>query len=297
MKVNSSSISKILKDVKFNKSLSAYTTFKIGGKAKYFFIAKNNEDVVKAVDYSRNNSINYFVLGSGSNILFCDKGFDGLVIKMENKDIEFNGDLVKSESGIKLQKLIQLSILRNLSGLEHLIGIPGTLGGGIAGNIGTPTEWIEKCIKKVEIVNNHGQIEIIDGRDCDFSYRNSRFKNNGSEIILSAVLKLSESSPSEIRRKIKYYLEKRQHQPANLPCAGSIFKNPPNKKAWEIIDKLGLRGKKIGGAQVSPEHANFIINSGEAKAEDVVMLISYIKQQARDQFGIQLQEEIKYVGF
>jgi len=288
---------KKLKGLQENHILAPYTSFKIGGPAKYFFVAERNSDIIKAVKLARESQIDYFILGNGSNILISDLGFDGLVIKMENNKIDFNENIVTAESGVKVQKLIRETISRNLSGLEHLIGIPGTVGGGVAGNIGTPNQWIDEHIIDVTILDDQGEQIILPKSQCDFSYRYSRFKNNDTEIILSARFRLLPSSQKIIQQKVKDFLEKRSHQPVNQPCAGSIFKNPEGHKAWKLIDEVNMRGKKVGGAKVSEEHANFIINTGRATAEDVVVLISLIKQQVRDNLGVQLNEEIKYIGF
>lgn len=277
--------------------LAPFTTFKIGGPAKYFFIAKNNEDIVKSVKISREIGLNFFILGGGSNILVSDKGFDGLVIKIQNSQISIKANIVNAESGSLLQKLIQFTLKNKFSGLEHLVGIPGTVGGGIAGNVGTPDKWIDHNLIDVDFLNSEGDLEKVTKSQCDFSYRFSRFKYNTQDIILSARWELTPSSDKNLNSSVKKFLESRGKQPVNYPCAGSIFKNPPGEKAWQLVEKIGLRGKQIGGAKISDEHSNFIINVNNATAEDVVILISFVKQQVRDNLGIQLQEEIKYIGF
>ncbi|MBU1037077.1 UDP-N-acetylmuramate dehydrogenase [Patescibacteria group bacterium] len=290
-------LKKILPDLKENEVLALYTTFKIGGPAKYFFIAKSNDDVIKAIKTAKELGINFFILGGGSNILISDKGFNGLVIKMENQKIKINNNIIFTESGLPLQKLIRKAIENSLSGLEFCIGIPGTVGGAIAGNTGSPKEWIGQKIIKVTVLNPEEEIEEIPKSQCDFSYRYSRFKYDDKSIILSGEFQLEKASPTHIQGLVNEYLEKRKNQPIKYPSAGSIFKNPEGKKAWQLIEEAGLRGKKIGSAEVSEEHANFIINTGKAKADDIVILISYIKQQVRDKLGVQMQEEIKYIGF
>jgi len=280
-----------------NVILATYTSFKIGGPAKYFFVAKSNDDVIKAIKTAKEFNIIFFILGGGSNILVSDKGFDGLIIKMENQKIEIKDNLIYVESGMPLQKLLRKAIEHSLSGLEFLISIPGTVGGAIAGNTGTPKEWIGQKIIKVTVLNTEEEIKEIPKSQCDFFYRYSRFKYDDKSIILSAEFQLEKASPTHIQGLVNEYLGKRKNQPTKYPSAGSIFKNPEGQKAWQLIEEAGLRGKKIGGAKVSEEHANFIINTGKAKADDIVILISYIKQQVRDKLGFQLQEEIKYVGF
>ncbi|MBI5038074.1 MAG: UDP-N-acetylmuramate dehydrogenase [Candidatus Kerfeldbacteria bacterium] len=299
MEKNNPQLLTILPGVKEREILAPYTSFKIGGPARYFYSATNNSDFVHAIRTARELRIPYFILGNGSNILVADKGFSGLVIKQDNHQIIYQGTTVIAESGVKLQKLIRDTISHGLTGLEYLMGIPGTIGGGVAGNVGTPRagEWIDEHLVSVEILDAESHQQTIPKSQCDFSYRFSRFKYTETEIILSATFSLSQAPAAEIQQNVKMFLDKRSHQPIHLPCAGSIFKNPPGHKSWQLVDAIGFRGKQIGGARVADEHSNFIVNTGKATAEDVAILISYIKQQVRDRFGIQLQEEIKYVGF
>jgi len=283
--------------IRENEALAPYTSFGLGGPAKFFYCANNNAQVQKAAQIARKLDIATFILGSGTNILVSDAGFDGLVIKMENSIITIDGSTVNAESGAKLQKVIRETISHHLSGMEFLLGIPGTIGGAVAGNVGTPTTWIDKVISEIEIIDTSNHVKIIPKSQCDFSYRFSRFKYSENEIILGAKFQLEGLGQKEIQANVQSFLDKEAHQPVNNQCAGSIFKNPRGEKAWQLIDKVGLRGKKIGGAQVSNEHANFIVNLGTARSEDVVILISYIKEHVRDRLGTQLQEEIKYIGF
>ncbi len=286
-----------LHDVSTNVPLAQYTTFKIGGPAQYFFMAKNDQNVIDAVLLAKELAVPYFLLGSGSNILVSDQGFAGLVIKMENRNVTIDNNIVTAEAGAKLQKVVRQAISSSLTGMEFLIGIPGTIGGAISGNVGTHSQWIQHIIKKVKIVNGSGEVEIVPKSKCDFSYRYSRFKHTENEIVLSGEFELDIASQKEIQENVSNHIDKKSLQPASEACAGSIFSNPPNEKSWQVIDKVGLRGKQIGGARVSEKHSNFIVNIGNATAEDVVVLISLIKQQVRDQLGIQLREEIKYIGF
>ncbi len=292
-------LTKALPTIERDVVLAPFTSFKIGGPAEFFYSAKKNDEFIKAIITARTLGIPYFILGNGSNILIADKGITGLVIKQDNNTITYDETRVYAESGVKLQKLIRDAISHSLTGLEFLMGIPGTIGGGVAGNVGTPREgeWINERIISVTMLDGENQVHDIPRAECDFKYRSSRFKYSNSEIVLGALFQLETASQKEIQEKVKTFLDKRSHQPIHLPCAGSIFKNPPGKKSWQLIDEVGLRGKQIGGARVSDEHTNFIVNVGNARAEDVVILISYIKQQVRDNLGVQLQEEIRYVGF
>lgn len=286
-----------LPHLKKNVSLADYSTFKVGGPAKYFVSPTTREEIAKVFKVVHELEIPYFILGGGSNLLISDNGFKGVVIKPNNKKITICEHRVTADAGVSFQKFIQKVVKANLTGLEHLSGIPGTLGGAIAGNAGTATKWINSTIKQVHVVDRKGEIIAIPKTQCDFSYRYSRFKNSQEEIIVGADFILHKGDPIEIRKKVKETVVKRNHQPAGDACAGCIFKNPAEAAAGKIIEDVGLKGKMIGGAMVSPDHANFIVNTGKATAEDIAILISLIKQQVRDNVGIQLQEEIKYIGF
>lgn len=292
-------LNKALPGIVRNVALAPYTSFKIGGPAKFFFSATDSNALAQAIVTARRLGVRYFILGNGSNILVSDAGFSGLVIKQDNHMISYDDTCVTAESGVKLQKLIRDTISHRLTGMEFLMGIPGTVGGGVAGNVGTPREgeWIDTPLVSVDILDAKNSRVTVSKDKCEFTYRNSRFKHSNDEIILSATFRLMKASADTIQENVRVFLDKRAHQPITLPCAGSVFRNPTGHKSWQLIDDVGLRGKQIGGARVSDEHTNFIVNMGDATAEDVVILISYIKQQVRDKKGVQLQEEIQYVGF
>jgi len=299
--------------IKKNIILSSYTTFRIGGRAKYFFSAQNKKEIIQAVNWAKKKNLDFFILGGGSNILVSDDGFDGLVIRLDNKNYKVNGNIVSVEAGMPLNELVKISIDNNLSGLEWAVGIPGTIGGAICGNTGAFGHSISDFILSVEILKNK-EIKILQKEDCSFSYRNSLFKNNRNIVILSAKFKLKKDNKKKSKEMLAKYLNQRKITQPVEPSAGCIFKNPfctdlskINKKlapikdnrisAGWLIEECGLKGYKIGQAQISKKHANFIINCGQAKAEDVIILISLTKQKVRDRFNIQLEEEIKYVGF
>jgi len=251
-----------------NVSLKKYTTFKIGGPAKYFFVAKNKSDLLKAVQEAKKRRLPVFVLGGGSNVLFPDKGYRGLVIKFQN---------------LKLSQLVN-------SGLEWAAGIPGTVTGAIWGNAGAFGKSMKDVVKKVEVFDvKNEKIKILNNKDCRFGYRDSIFKKNHDLIILSAEIKQKKSDPQEIKKCLAH---RRKTQPLSFPSAGSVFKNPPGFSAGELVEKCGLKGKKIGGAQISDIHSNFIVNLGGAKAQDVLSLIKLVKKTVNKKFKIKLEEEI-----
>jgi UDP-N-acetylmuramate dehydrogenase len=300
---------KLLPGVKENVLLKEYSTFRIGGKARYFFVATKKEDLIKAVDVAKKFKLPFFLLGNGSNLLISDKGFKGLVIKIQVTGYNLQGNKIYAEAGIPLSRLVSESMNRNLTALEWAAGIPGTLGGAIFGNAGAFGKSIGDSVEEVEAYDlTNKKIKILKNKDCQFRYRESIFKKKKNLIILSTKIRFKKGNEKEIQKKIKGYLKHRsQSQPLNFPSIGSIFKNPKNFSAgrhWRaslsagyLIEKCGLKGKRIGDVKISEKHANFIINLGKGKAKDVKKLINLIKKRVKEKFGITLKEEIQYLGF
>jgi UDP-N-acetylmuramate dehydrogenase len=280
-----------------NVSLKNYTTFKIGGRAKYFFIAKTKEDLIGAITTAKKIKLPFSVLGGGSNVLVSDKGFKGLVIKIENCKLKIKNCKVNVDAGVLLGKLVSAATGSGLTGLEWAAGIPGTVGGAVFGNAGAFQKSMKNVVKKVEVFDaKELRIENYELRDCRFGHRDSFFKRNKNLIILSVVLKLKKGRKSEIKKKIKEYLNYRKEtHPLNYPSAGSVFKNPKGFSAGELIEKCGLKGKKIGQVQISEKHANFIVNLGNARAKDVKKLINLAKKEVKKKFKINLEEEIQFL--
>lgn len=296
-KFNSKNLKKLLPKTQKGVSLEEYTSFRIGGKAKYFFIAETKEELIKAISAAKKLNLPFFILGGGSNLLISDKGFNGLVIKNLNiKYYTLNAKIVTG-TGISLSKLVAIATKKRLTGLEWASGIPGTVGGAIFGNAGSFKKSIGDIIREVEIFDFKDlKIKIYNFKKCEFSYRESIFKRNNNLIILSVTIQLKKGNEKEIKRKIKDFFNYKQNiQPLNFPSAGSIFKNPENISAGALIEKCGLKGEKIRGAMVSEKHANFIINFNNAKSEDVKSLIKLIKTKVKNKFKIKLKEEIKYL--
>ena len=295
-------IDKALPGVKKNILLKNYTTFRIGGKAKYFFVAKNKEDLIAAIKLAKKLKLPFFVLGGGSNILVSDKGFNGLVIKIENCKLKIENCKLSAESGVPLGKLVNISVEKSLTGLEWAVGIPGTVGGAIYGNAGAFKKSMKGIAREVEAFDAKDlRFKIYDLRKCRFSYRDSVFKKNKNLIILSAVLQLRKGKKSEIKKEIEENLKARaEKQPLNFPSVGSIFKNPPgflSFAAARLIEECGLKGKRVGNVKISEKHANFIVNLGGGRAKDVMRLIKIIKNRVKNKFGVILEEEIQFLGF
>ena len=267
-----------------NIPLKKYATLKIGGPAKYFFVAKTKLSLVKAIKWAKKKNLPFFILGAGSNVLFSDKGYQGLVIKFQNP---------------RLSQLVN-------NGLEWAIGIPGTMAGAVWGNAGAFGKSMKDVVKTVEVFDiKDEKIKTLNNKDCQFGYRDSIFKKNPNLIILSAEIKQKKNRnppPLKLRRaRIKEYLVYRKRtQPFYFPSAGSVFKNPApeqssvrGRSAGELIEQCGLKGKQIGGAQISDLHANFIVNLGSACAQDVLSLVKLIKKTVYEKFKVKLEEEIK----
>lgn len=305
-----------------NISLAQYTTFKIGGLAKFFVNVKDEKELLEAVEYAQENKLKVFILGGGSNVLVSDQGFDGLVIKLENKEIKIEGTILECGAGVVLFDAVKAVIEKDLSGFEWAAGIPGSFGGAVRGNAGAFEGTMSDNVESVKVLlpeENGMVLKELSKNECDFRYRSSFFKKNIGVIVVSAKMKFSKGDKGESLVAVKDILQKRIFkQPYDMPSAGSFFQNPKVENqelmskfekdigakslrgevaAGWLIDQLDLRGKKIGGAMVSEKHCNFIVNAGGAKAEDIIILVSYIKQKVRTKFGVQLVEEVQYVGF
>lgn len=301
-------------------TLAPFSTFKIGGVAEYFVRVKNQNEIIEAINWAREKKLPFFILGNGSNVLFSDKGFNGLIIKLQNNKFKIKNEEIIAQAGCQLQTLVKESIKKNLAGLEWAIGIPGTLGGAIyqnAGAFGREMKDIVKMVKILEIQASKFRIRELKNKDCKFGYRESIFKKRKNWIILEAILNLKKTKKEELKKKIKEFLKiRKERQPLEYPSAGSVFKNIPLKKipkklkekfkekiknnylpVGALIESLGLKGKKIGGAKISEKHANFIVNVGKAKAEDVKKLIDLIKKEIKKEFKLEVKEEIELVGF
>ncbi|MBN1621921.1 MAG: UDP-N-acetylmuramate dehydrogenase [Endomicrobiales bacterium] len=289
-------ISSLVSHLKVNEPLKNHTTFHIGGPAKYFVDVSERDELKKLHDICLQNKISFLILGNGSNVLIGDEGFDGLVMRLKGEFslITSSRNAVKVGSGVQLPVLLQKCLKKNLSGLEFLSGIPGTVGGAVVGNAGTKEGWIGDKVVDVEVLTNSGRIVTLKRKDLKFSYRSSNLNNY---IIISATLLLKKGQKNDILKKINGLLLKRsKEQPLNEFNSGSVFKNPENKSAGELIENAGLKGLKFGGAKISEKHANFIVNFENARASDVKTLISIIHQKVKEKFGIDLELEIKLIG-
>ncbi|MDP3991102.1 MAG: UDP-N-acetylmuramate dehydrogenase [Candidatus Nealsonbacteria bacterium] len=304
--------------MKFQKNvlLKNYTTFKIGGPADYFFVSENKTDLLQAIRLAKKKNLPFFILGGGSNLLISDRGYKGLVIKIKNQKMKAVNENISAEAGVTLNKLVSLSLNNNLTGLEWAAGIPGTVGGAVRGNAGAFGESMQNVVENVEVFDvKNNKFKKLRKTDCQFSYRNSVFKENPNLVILSCEFLLKLERKKKIQGKIEKNLSYRKLHHPKQPSAGSIFKNvsqrtlkkdffkrfPEAQKVIKenvlptafLIDMCGLRGKRIGGAQISETHPNFIINTGKATSKDVLSLIRFVKTKIKQKTGIEIKEEIK----
>lgn len=292
-------IKKITKGIiLFDEPMSKHTSYGIGGPARAYVTPKNKEDLVSILKFSKDNNIPSYFIGSGSNLLVSDDGIDGIVItlgKSFNK-LEINKNNVFAETGVMLGKMVKECTKRNLSGLESLIGVPGTLGGALIMNAGAFGGEISNYLEYVSVITMSGDEKKYQQKDIKFNYRNSSFSDN--EILINANFKFILSDQKTVsKNKIKASGGRKSSQPLRFRSAGSVFKNPSEGAAGYFIDKAGLKGTKSGDAEISNVHANFFVNHGSATAKDVVRLINIARKKVYKEFGVMLELEIKTLGF
>ena len=279
--------------------MKKHTTYGIGGPAEMFVLPSNKEDLIRVFEISREANQEVNVIGSGSNLLVSDNGIKGVVICIKDclKNLEVNNNKIYAECGVMLGKLVRESVKNNLIGLENLVGVPGTLGGALIMNAGAWGGEVSNCLKSVELLDPDNQLVTLLKSEIDFGYRSSSFQNGS--ILLSAIFDLTLSDENLIKDQSQIAQSGRKDtQPLNYRSAGSVFKNPSkDNPAGMLIDKAGLKGLTIGQAQISEKHANFFVNSGDAKAEEMLALIKKAKSTVKDKFDIEMNLEVKLMGF
>lgn len=301
-----------------NILLKDHTTFKIGGPAKYFLVVKKKEDLIMAIKIAKKFKLPVFVLGGGSNLLVSDDGFRGLVVKIQfAKWFLKPKNIIVSEAGAKMEDLVEFSIKKGLKGLEWAGGLPGTFGGAVRGNAGAFGGEIKDSVLSAEALDANLKLRKLSKKQCKFSYRSSIFKEKNWAVIC-ATLKFEKGDRKRLEDIANSHIEYRgQKHPLEYPNAGSIFKNVDFKKisskiqktfldkvkkdpfeivpsAWFIIG-AGMSGKKIGKAQVSRKHSNYMVNLGGARAKDVLKLIEFVKKAVKKRYGVTLEQEVQYL--
>jgi UDP-N-acetylmuramate dehydrogenase len=279
-----------------NEPLAKYTSMKVGGPADYYFEPSNKADVISLVHYLRQQGFPYLILGRGSNLLVSDEGFRGAIINVEEglSDVRMDGDRVVAEAGAKISKFVEFCIQHELAGVEMLAGIPGTIGGAVVMNAGAHGAEISNYLVDVEVLRGN-DVLVVAKADAQFAYRTSAFVH---DVVLEASFKLPAGNKEElIRRRSEFLRERNLKQPTNLPNTGSMFKNPRGNFAARLIEQAGLKGKRVGDAQISTKHANFIVNLGNARASDIMTLIDLAQRTVHQNTGILMELEVKLVGF
>ena len=300
-------IKEILEKSKLNKEnlyydepMAKHTSFKIGGPADVFIKVDNIEELKETLDLSKQNQIPLTIIGNGSNLLVTDKGIRGITAKLNLKDIEIknenNKQIIKVDAGVPVGLLAQKLLKEEIAGFEELSGIPGTIGGAVIMNAGANGKELKDILKKVTAMDYNGNIHEFTNEECQFSYRNSRFQKE-KYIILQATLELEKGNSTEIKEKMDEYMQfRKEKQPIEYPNAGSTFKRGEDFVTAKLIDEAGLKGYKVGGAQVSKKHAGFIVNVDNATAKDVIELTDYIKEKIEEKFGKKINLEIQIIG-
>lgn len=286
-------------EIKENEKMSKHTTFKIGGEVQAIIKATTNEGLMDILAKCKEKDIPVTLVGKGSNLLVADDGIDGIVIKLDgvfNKIRMLDDETISCGAGVSLAKLCTFACEKGLSGLEFAWGIPGSVGGAVFMNAGAYGGEMKDVLMSATHIDNNNEIGRFCGEQLDLDYRHSVY-SNGGYIITEATLRLHKDSPVEIRNRMDDYMGRRKDkQPLEYPSAGSVFKRPVGYYAGALIQEAGLKGKCIGGAQVSEKHSGFIINKGGATCKDVIELIDFIKKTVRDNSGVLLECEIKPIG-
>ncbi len=280
-----------------NPKMSDYTTYKVGGNALAIVYPNDIEDLIKLLNYLKENKIKFKILGNGSNLIFSDEKYEGVLIKLsEFNNLEINDTVVTVGSGYNLVKLSLKTARMGLSGLEFASGIPGTIGGAVFMNAGAYKMDMSYIVSEVKVLTPEMTIKTLYNKDLDFHYRSSFLQKNRDYICLEAKLVLKHGDANNIMEVIADRKQRRLlTQPLEYPSAGSVFRNPENDYAGRLIEELGYKGKNIGGAYVSEKHANFIINKDHATASDIRNLINEIKEKVKEKYGIELIVEQEFV--
>lgn len=288
-------------EVKYNEPLSLHTTFRVGGNCRAFIELASDIAVIELIRAANDMGVRYFVLGNGSNVLFDDRGYNGVIFHIGNlmSKIELHEENnVRASAGAGLNRLCTFALDNSLAGLEFAYGIPGSVGGAVFMNAGAYGGEIKDVIKSVEVVDcKDGKPYIFKVGELDMSYRQTSFMKNGM-IVLGGVFELKKGSRAEIKARMDELMSRRKDkQPLEYPSAGSTFKRPEGKFAGKLIQDSGLRGYTVGGAQVSEKHCGFIINRGGATSKDILSLISHIQDTVLEKTGSYLECEVRYIPY
>ncbi|MEF2954083.1 MAG: UDP-N-acetylmuramate dehydrogenase [Blautia sp.] len=285
-------------NVKLQEPMSRHTTFRIGGPADFYLCPHSTKEVQEIVEICKEENLPYFVLGNGSNLLVSDKGYRGVVIQLWKNfsDITVKDCCIQAKAGALLSKVAAEALEAGLTGMEFASGIPGTIGGAAFMNAGAYGGEMKDIIKSVKVLDTQGEVRVLPKEELKMGYRTSIVKEKGYTV-LSVELELSKGNREEIRNTMEDLKERRtSKQPLEMPSAGSTFKRPEGYFAGKLIMDSGLRGFSVGGAQVSEKHCGFVVNKGGATAMDVLNLIREVQRRVKEQFGVDLETEVRFLG-
>ncbi|HOM01652.1 MAG TPA: UDP-N-acetylmuramate dehydrogenase [Acetivibrio sp.] len=285
-------------NVKLDEPMKNHTSFKVGGPADIFVTPISFLQLSQIIKFCKSENVPVFVMGNGTNLIVRDKGIRGVVIKIYDNLNEFTvkDDIITACAGVLLSEISKVAYENGLSGLEFASGIPGTLGGAVAMNAGAYGGEMKDVVVETEFMDSDGEIKVIRNDEHQFGYRTSFILKN-SGIVIKSSMKLKKGNKEEIKALMDDLTQRRQDkQPLEMPSAGSVFKRPEGYFAGKLIEDCGLRGYRIGGAEVSGKHCGFIVNIGNAKAKDILDLIEHIQNTVKMKFGVEMQTEVRIVG-
>ena len=285
-------------NVRLHEPMKKHTTFRIGGQADYYLCPHSTEELQKILQICRENKLEFFILGNGSNLLVSDKGYRGVVIQLWKNfsDIETEDNTITVKAGALLSKVAAEALEESLTGMEFASGIPGTMGGAVMMNAGAYGGEMKDIIREVTVLTREGELLTLSKEEMNFGYRTSVVKEKGY-VVISAVLQLRKGDREEIRKVMDELKERRvTKQPLDMPSAGSTFKRPEGYFAGKLIMDAGLRVFSVGGAQISEKHCGFVVNKGDATAADVLGLIGEVQKRVQEKFGVALEPEVKFLG-
>lgn len=285
-------------NVRLHEPMKKHTTFRIGGPADYYLCPHSTEELQKILQICRENKLEFFILGNGSNLLVSDKGYRGVVIQLWKNfsDIETEDNTITVKAGALLSKVAAEALEESLTGMEFASGIPGTMGGAVMMNAGAYGGEMKDIIREVTVLTREGELLTLSKEEMNFGYRTSVVKEKGY-VVISAELQLRKGDREEIRKVMDELKERRvTKQPLDMPSAGSTFKRPEGYFAGKLIMDAGLRGFSVGGAQISEKHCGFVVNKGDATAADVLGLIGEVQKRVQEKFGVALEPEVKFLG-
>ena len=291
-------------DLKVGVSMVPYTSYRTGGEARYFLLAKTSETVAQAIKVAHDCELPYFLLGGGSNVLVSDTGFDGLVIKVDVDGIAVDSEAqVDCGAGEQLSSLVDFAVDKSLTGMEFAAGIWGSVGGAVCGNAGAYGSDMSQVVQTVTVVDESGEMKTLSADQCGFAYRYSRFKKS-REVIVRARFSLAPGDKAVVSNRVKDILKSRSEKhPVDGMSAGCFFKNVPDQTqphgklaAGKLLDEAGAKELSVGGAKVFEKHANIIVNTGKATSKDIRQLADIMKQKVKKKFGVDLEEEVVSLG-